>query len=163
MEIINYEYNLDPKNIVCIIDSREKTPVNISPMQSIVGTLVTGDYSVVGLEDHISIERKSLLDLVACVGRERDRFTKEIKRLLAYPVRAVVVESTWEDIQYGIWPGKITPEMVSNSILSWICQGVPFILAGKESGSVISKLLYLSSRKRYREMYNFMKSTRSNT
>lgn len=148
---------LNPEDLTCIIDTREKTPANISKMKTIRGSLVTGDYTISGFEKCITIERKSLGDLIMCVGRERDRFSKELKRMLSYPCRAVVVESTWEEIDVGRWQGKITPEMVSNSILSWMTDGIPFVLAGNNSGDVISKLLYFSARKRYLELYNHVK------
>ena len=63
-----------------IIDSREQNPLSLrihpdeAPIRSEKGTLYTGDYSVKGLEDHIAIERKSLPDLMACIGKDWVRF-----------------------------------------------------------------------------------------
>lgn len=34
-------------------------------------TLVTGDYTVLGLESVIAIERKALRGVLRCIGRER--------------------------------------------------------------------------------------------
>ena len=82
-----------PENVTVIVDSREQTPFGLSPLLSTVGTLTTGDYALQG-SDEIRIERKSLPDLVACVGRERSRFDAEVKRLLAFPIRILLVEST---------------------------------------------------------------------
>ena len=92
--IMKLAAKLSPEQIVAIIDTREQLPLDLSPLASIRGTLQTGDYSVRGLENVVAIERKSLDDLLACCGRERDRFEKEIQRLVAYPVRALVIEAS---------------------------------------------------------------------
>jgi hypothetical protein len=57
------------------------------------------DYSILGLEKHIQIERKSLSDLFGTIGARRDRFEAEIKRLhedckAAY----VIIEAGWPEI-----------------------------------------------------------------
>ena len=84
--------HLKPEQVSCVIDTREQTPLDVSPLRHVEGTLTTGDYSVCGLEQVISVERKSLPDLLTCCGRERERFDREIARLLAFPVRSLVIE-----------------------------------------------------------------------
>ena len=84
------------QDLTAIVDTREQTPLDLAPLKTVRGTLSTGDYSIVGLEHVVAIERKSRDDLIACVGRERERFDREVKRLLAYHVRSLVVESTWQ-------------------------------------------------------------------
>ncbi|NQU21949.1 MAG: hypothetical protein HQ567_11755 [Candidatus Nealsonbacteria bacterium] len=65
---------LKPETITAVIDTREQTPLDLSPLQTIPGTLATGDYSVRGLEHVVAVERKSLPDLLGCIGRDRSRF-----------------------------------------------------------------------------------------
>ena len=98
--------------ITALVDTREQTPLDLPGLRCEPGTLTTGDYSVRGLESVIAIERKSLPDLVACCGRERERFDREVKRLMAYPVRALVVEASWSDIEAGNWRGKMTTKLL---------------------------------------------------
>lgn len=86
--------DLRPESVTAVIDTREQ-------LQVVGGTLATGDYSVRGLEHVVVLERKSLPDLVACYRVERERFEREVLRLLAYPVRAVVVESQPRDVLAG--------------------------------------------------------------
>src|SRR5437763_1557404 len=86
---------LERQSSTALIDSREQLPLCLDPLRVEPGTLATGDYSVKGLEHVVAIERKSAEDMLSCVGRERGRFDREIQRLLAYPVRAIVVESSW--------------------------------------------------------------------
>lgn len=68
-----------------IVDSRERCPYQFqgkhyAGVEIERGSLVTGDYSLHGLADRIAIERKELSDLVQCLGRERERFEREIQR-----------------------------------------------------------------------------------
>jgi len=144
---------LRPEQLVAIVDTREQLPLDLSPLETSAGTLATGDYSVQGLEHVVAIERKSLPDLLGCVGQHRERFDREIQRLLAYPTRAIVVESTWADLEAGEWRSQITPAAAIGSVLGWIAQGVPIIFAGdhERAGRYVSRLLYTVARRRWRE------------
>ncbi len=142
-----------PEQVTAIIDTREQLPLDLSPLQTIRGTLTTGDYSVVGLESIVSVERKSEGDLLGCVGGERERFEKETQRLLAYPVRALVVESSWAQLEYGAWRSRVKPASVIGSLLGWSALGLPIVMAGShgQAGRYVSRLLYISARRRWRE------------
>ena len=121
-------------------------------------SLPTGDYSLQGLETIVAIERKSKQDLIACVGRERKRFDREVQRLLAYPVRALVVESTWPEVEAGDWRGEVRPEAALGSLLGWAAAGLPVIMAGDRAraGKYTARLLYLAARRRWREARSLM-------
>ncbi len=144
---------LPRKNVVAIEDTREQLRLDLTPLQTISGTLATGDYSVRGLEHIVAIERKSEPDLLACIGVERARFDREVMRLLAYPVRALVVESTWERIEAGGWRSKVTPQAALGSLLGWVAMGLPVVMCGdhERAGKYVSRLLYTAARRRYRE------------
>jgi len=58
-------------------------------LRSVTGTLATGDYSIAELESVVAIERKSQADMLSCIGGERERFEREVQRLLSFPVRAL--------------------------------------------------------------------------
>ena len=45
---------------VIVADSREQEPLTFTRLQSVRGTLYSGDYSVQGLESKFAVERKSL-------------------------------------------------------------------------------------------------------
>lgn len=144
---------LKPESVTPIIDTREQTPVDLAPMTPVRGTLVTGDYSVLGLEHVIAVERKSAEDMLACVGRERDRFEREIQRLLAYPTRALVVEADWPFFERGEWRGTVTSAAAIGSLLGWITAGVPVVMAGDHTraGQYIGRILFTAARRRWRE------------
>ncbi|MFC1597403.1 ERCC4 domain-containing protein [Planctomycetota bacterium] len=145
--------DLKPEQVTAITDTRERNPLDLAPLQSVEGTLSTGDYSVLGLETIIAIERKSLPDLIACVGAERERFDREVQRLLAYPTRALVAEATWLDVEQGEWRSKVTPAAVLGSVLGWIAMGLPVVMAGdhQRRGQYVSRLLFIAARRRWRE------------
>ncbi len=144
---------LHPEQVVAIIDTREQLPLDLAPLAVEVGTLATGDYSVKGLVNVVNIERKSLTDLLGCIGQDRERFEREVMRMLAYPCRAIVIEATWEDLERGGWKSKVSPAAAVGSCLGWIAAGVPVILAGDHAraGQYVSRLLYTAARRRWRE------------
>ncbi len=144
---------LKPESVTAVVDTREQLPLDLSPLQTVAGTLATGDYSVQGLEHVVAIERKSLPDLLGCIGRDRERFEREVQRLLAYPCRAIVVESTWPEIEAGGWRSKVTPKAAVGSVLGWIAAGVPVVMCGdhERAGRCVSRLLFTAARRRWRE------------
>ena len=156
---------LKPEHVVAIRDSREQLPLDLSPLKMVSGTLATGDYSVAGLEQSVSIERKSLPDFLGCVGRERERFEKEIQRLLAYETRAIVVEATWNELEAGLWlsgthykwRSKITSSQAVGSALGWIARGVPIIMASNHErcSSFVARLLFTAARRKWDELKHF--------
>jgi DNA excision repair protein ERCC-4 len=150
---------IQPENVTAICDTREQTPLDLSPLRTIGGTLDTGDYSIQGLEHVVRVERKSLPDLIACVGRERERFDREVQRLLAFPVRLLVVEATWSQIESHEpanpqWRGSITSTQVIGSLLSWTARGLPVHMAGdhQRAGVHCARVLYSVAKHRYAEL-----------
>ena len=154
---------LKPEQVTAVIDTREQRPLDLSPLITVRGTLATGDYSVQGLEHVVTVERKSLSDLVACVGKERKRFEREVQRLLAYPVRAVVVEAGWPDLELGNWRSQVVPEAVVGSVLGWVARGLPVIMAGnrKRTGEYVARLLLIAARRRWCEARDLVAKTLS--
>lgn len=118
---------LKPEQVTAIIDSREQAPFNLEPMKMEKGSLRTGDYTVKGLEDAICVERKSIPDLVACMGKDRERFEAELHRIMAFPVRAVVVEGSYSDLVEGNYQSNLNPKAAINTVASWLGRfGTPF-------------------------------------
>jgi DNA excision repair protein ERCC-4 len=154
---------LKPEQVTAIIDTREQLPLDVSPLRIVAGTLATGDYSVKGLEGIIAVERKSLPDLLGCIGQHRERFDKEVQRLLAYPCRAIVVEASWADIERGEWRSQVTPSAAIGSVLGWIAQGIPIIMATdhERAGRYVSRLLFTAARRRWREARTLVSGVRT--
>ncbi len=145
---------LNPENVVVTIDSREQLPIDVSPMRSEVGTLPTADYGLKAMPHLCAIERKSESDLLSCIGVERERFEREVLRLLAYPVRAIVVESTWQRIEAGEWRSKVTPAAALGSLLGWGALGIPIYMVAthERAGQFIARILFTAARREYRKL-----------
>ena len=88
---------------------------------------------------------------------ERARFDFEIEQLLAFPARVLIVESTWQTIEASEWRGKMKPQHVVGSLLSWIAQGLPVVIAGDHAraGRHVARLLFITARRRWREVRQF--------
>lgn len=144
---------LEPEDLTAVQDTREQRPLDLAPMRVEVGTLSTGDYSIKGLENVISVERKSIPDLLMCIGQERERFDREVQRLLAYPARLVVVEGTLQEVENGNYRAKVDPRAAVGSLLGWMALGIPFLFAGdhEKAGKLVSRFLYITARRRWRE------------
>ncbi len=152
---------MKPESLTAVIDTREQEPLDLAPLQVERGTLATGDYSIRGLEHVISLERKSLPDLLGCIGRDRERFEREVMRLQAYPVRALLIESTWQEIEAGGWRGKVTPQAALGSLLGWAASGIPVLMCGDHdrAGTYASRILFIAARRRWREAKALLEST----
>jgi len=149
---------LKPENVTVIIDNREQLPFTLAPMKTVRGTIQTGDYGILGLENRIAVERKSLDDLCGVVGVGRERFEREIQRLLAYEVHAIVVEASWIDIEAGMWRSKVTSAAVMGSLMSWQARGVNILMAGRRdiADRLAARLLFSAARQRWRELQSFL-------
>jgi hypothetical protein len=67
--------------MIIVIDTREKQPFEFAG-QTISKKLDTGDYSIVGMESRITIDRKkSSSELAMCLGKYKDRFYRELERM----------------------------------------------------------------------------------
>lgn len=157
-ERVKMKADIDPAAVTAIIDTREQLPLDLSPLRSERGTLRTGDYSVKGLENVVCLERKSLSDLLGCMGSSRERFEHELQRMLGYQTRAVIVEATWHELEAGEWQSKIKPASAIGSVLGWISGGVPFLFVGshQRAGQYASRILYIVARRRWREARGFV-------
>ena len=49
-----------------VVETREQEPLVFKSLKSVGGTLLSGDYSVAGLEELFSVECKSISDPVSC-------------------------------------------------------------------------------------------------
>lgn len=153
--------DLRPENITVLVDSREKTPPAIDLLlPTSRAKLQTGDYSVLGLEQLVRVERKSLQDLVMCVGRERERFDRCIERLRYFPLAVLVIEASESSVELKSYRGDVAPNAVLGSVHAWRAKGINIDWAGNSQTAAIhiSRTLFAFARERYRELGAFYKS-----
>lgn len=118
-----------PPSFVIVVDTREQLPFPFPDgVETVRGTLRSGDYSVKGLEDKVAVERKSLTDLYGSVTRGRERFEREIQRLSELEYAMVVIEASWVDLIRNPPPRtEVKPRSVVATIIAWEHRyGVPF-------------------------------------
>lgn len=123
-----------------IVDSREQHPFTFQHERYAVtvevGTLTVGDYSLAGLPDRVAVERKSLSALVLCLGRERERFERELQRGAALDAFAVVVEASWAELAGGKYRSHLNPHAACQSVAAFMGRyRVPFLFAGSRAAA----------------------------
>jgi len=131
------------KPALCFIqDSREQLPFSFGTLVrkefrdggTVVRALGAGDYSVCidsGAPLSIRLERKSHTDLLGCVGRERERFERELEKLAEYDRKAIIIEASADDILQGHERSQVSPRAAMASLLCWYARfGIAPIFAG---------------------------------
>ncbi|MDR1685025.1 MAG: hypothetical protein LBR82_01045 [Desulfovibrio sp.] len=124
-----------------VVDSREQRPFTFAherygDVEVAPGTLQTGDYSLVGLADKISVERKGLDDLVGCLCKERERFEKELQRAVGLDAFCVVIEASWGELASGRFKSKMNAHSACQSVTSFMVRyKIPFVFAGSRQGA----------------------------
>jgi DNA excision repair protein ERCC-4 len=113
---------MELSDIILVQDSREQIPYGpLFQTPYVVSGLDCGDYSVAGLEHLISIERKSLQDLLGSLTNGRDRFESELKRARSLHKFYVLVECSPGDILVDDF-GKLSrahPRSIWGTICAW--------------------------------------------
>lgn len=101
-----------------LIDTREQIPYKFE-IPSEVGTIPIGDYSIVGLENHIAIERKELNDLIGCLTTGRDRFERELFKGRSLDYFSLVLECSLSDLANGRYRSEMNPKSAIQSLLTF--------------------------------------------
>ena len=108
---------MTPPKLVVAIDTREQKPYRFA--RSEVKTLASGDYSIVGLEDRIAVERKTKPDAYSSLGQGRARFGRELQRLSRFDYAAVVIETSLPDFLRAPAFSRMNPTAAARSMIAW--------------------------------------------
>jgi ERCC4-type nuclease len=134
----------DKPIFVGITDSREQRPFILGPPRrreledggQLCYALDAGDYSAELHFDNkwlllpIRLERKSIPDLFGVIGRQRERFVRELEKLSKYR-SYIVIEGTAEEVKRGYERSLVSGEAAFASLACWSCTyGVQPIFAG---------------------------------
>ena len=93
-------------------------------------TLDTADYSTPSLLHVARVERKSLDDFAASLGRERERFDREVERLRQFRYKCIVVEGDLSDFFEGRVQSQIHVNAIVQSIASFYARAqLPVLFA----------------------------------
>ena len=113
---------LFPPNFCLVIDTREQRPLFHPPPKGLVSktdTLHSGDYSIYGLEDKVFLERKGISDLISYVSSDRKNTKAKLERIQSYPFKALVIESSWDDLFLPKFYSSISNEVIRQSLVSF--------------------------------------------
>ena len=95
--------------------------------------LDVGDYSIVGLENLVCVERKTIGDLWGTLGNQKnyERFIREWTRAVNHK-KFLIIEGTLADVDGGYRFSKVSPENIHGKLISLqIKHGVHVIFAGR--------------------------------
>lgn len=109
------------------------------------------DYSIVGFEDVIRIERKSQVDFYGSIGYGRERFDKTIEELKKLEFAGLVIEATEEDLLHPeLTYSNIGANSVYATIVSYEIKGIHIYCGQRENcrKKLISWLLRFYKEKR---------------
>lgn len=112
-----------------VVDSREQLPYTfegitaggkriVVPVER--GTLASGDYSIKGFENVMTIERKSVSDFYGSITTGRARLEAEFQRMEAMTFSAIVVEGRLDSVlEPGFHGRRVSPQAIRATVASW--------------------------------------------
>lgn len=135
-----------------LVDTREQKPYEWQEALCVRQTLAVGDYSILGHDTLVGVERKSFEDFYGCLTRGRRRFEACLQRLSAIRYPLVVIEADMHALLQpftyaagGYTHRSLLPPLVAqNSLLSWQAKyRVPFLLCGDRERAARMTLQHL--------------------
>ncbi len=122
-----------------VIDSREQQPYTFA-CEVVKAKLDAGDYSVVGFEHRVAVERKSLRDFVGTVIHDFDRFVRELQKLSGMEAACIVVEADLTAVlcgQHAEALRAVAPQFIAWCVhIHWHQVWVPVYWCGSRPGAV---------------------------
>ena len=133
-----------------IVDTREQIPFAMSHFRGWFKAikhraLKIGDYSIEGLEDHCTVERKDLPDLIHSFTTNRAVFVKRLRRMGEFPHRLLVVSSPLSEVKSRYGAFSIDPNRITQSLIATLVgAGVPFLCADTHElgAEIVASYLY---------------------
>ena len=110
------------EKLAIIVDTREQVPYLFTKFEDVViirDNLDCGDYSLVGSETEIMIERKTLSDLTSSFTAGRERFEDEWKRSEGYKIKFLIIEGRLNDVLFGNYRSQMATTSLLASLVSW--------------------------------------------
>ncbi len=122
--------------IILVQDTREQLGYEeLFEHPCVTSAMEYGDYSILGLEHLISIERKSLPDLLGSLTNGRSRFEVELKRARSLHRFYILVECSPADLLVSHF-GKLSranPRAIWGTVCHWSCRYAPIIFGQDRS------------------------------
>jgi ERCC4-type nuclease len=110
-----------PEGFIVIVDTREQHPLFTPPPKGLTmvrNTLLDGDYSIVGMEPHVFIERKGISDLYTYCSSERKKTQEKLGRASGRKMKLLAIEASESDILSPQMFTKVSCETVRQALVS---------------------------------------------
>lgn len=135
-----------------VVDTREQTPLDFGDLPVLRGTLKAGDYSLVGYESRVAVERKSWADCWSSMTTGRARFERCVARLAEMDRAAIVIECTLAGLcERPMQIQRATPASVIGGLISWsVKYNVPVFFAGNREFAARVTMRYLAGYLKHR-------------
>lgn len=116
-----------------IVDTREQNPFSFARFRGWFAgierrPLQLGDYSVAGLEQVCTVERKDLSDLVHSLTAGRPVFVGRLRRMSRFPHRLLVITAALSQVKSSYSHSRANPNRITQSLIAALAGlGVPFL------------------------------------
>lgn len=109
--------------MIIAVDTREQLPFEFAGLQTQRCSLKAGDYSIVGYETCVAVERKSHGDCWGSMSNGRGRFERCVKRLAELDRAAIVIECSLSRLcERPAQIQRTTVASVVGGLISWSVQ-----------------------------------------
>lgn len=136
-----------------VVDTREQLPLNIKNIPTERGTLMSGDYSIKGLENRFAVERKSIQDLIGSLTQGRERFERELHRLRGFDFARLLIVGSKDEFRECLKKRKTTERSIYASLGTFEARyRVPIVWLNTEQQAVdkLEKWAWFYYREAYR-------------
>ena len=116
-----------------VVDTREQNPFSFARFHNWFSgiekrPLEIGDYSLAGLEDRCTVERKDLNDLVRSFQLERSVLVARLRRMSEFPDRLLVVTAALSQVKSRYEYSPANPNQITQSLIAVLAGlRVPFL------------------------------------
>jgi ERCC4-type nuclease len=108
------------KELVILIDDREKKPYRWAQIKTERKRLPVGDYSIKGLEHNgIIIERKTLSEVPKFCGTEKENFERRVRKMSQFKRAYIIIETSMHKLLAPYKYSQLPPQKALNQLISW--------------------------------------------
>jgi ERCC4-type nuclease len=118
---------------ILLVDSREQNPFTFGRFAGWFSgvektSLKLGDYSVSGMEEICTVERKDLPDLVHSFTTDRPEFIRRLRRMAERPERLLVITAALSQVKSAYAHSAVNPNKITQSLVATLAGlHVPFL------------------------------------
>jgi ERCC4-type nuclease len=121
-----------PRGVV-LVDTREQTRFDFSRFSGWFArvekkALRVGDYTIAGLEDICTVERKDLADLIHSFTVDRPAFINRLRLMSSFPHRLLVISAALSQVKSPFAHSNIDPNRILQSLIAVLAGlNIPFL------------------------------------